>query len=143
MDQVKNCKICHRIIQENGLHEVCPSCRSQDEADFDLIRQYLYQHPYAKILEVATALNMSISRIKRYLREGRLEIVEENNLFLDCEACGRPIHTGKYCDDCLKQSSHEYKSLYCGKSSPSKESGIKFRQYSRNETVKGKKAAVR
>jgi uncharacterized protein len=112
MVELKNCKICGRIFQSNGFSEICPGCYKQDENDYNKIREYLYEHPYAKIFEVSLNLDIPVSRIKRYLREDRLQIVESSNLFLDCEKCGAPIHSGRYCDECITAVNHDFKVVF-------------------------------
>lgn len=116
MEQLKSCKICGRLLQSSENVNVCTNCVEQDEIDYSRIREYLILHPRASIYEVATVLGVSISRIKCYLREGRIEIVENDNNFLDCEICGVAIHSGKYCSECSKHASHDYKSTYVGNS---------------------------
>ena len=49
--------------------------------------------------------------IKRFLREGRLEIAnDEGNLVLECENCGRSIKTGRICPDCERNLASGFKS---------------------------------
>jgi uncharacterized protein len=115
MAELKNCKLCGKVYTIGGFTQVCPQCKEQDEFDFDKIREYLYIHPGAKIFEVVSDLRLGVNKIKRYLREGRLEVVEENNVFLQCEMCGDPIHSGKYCEKCLHKSHHDYDVVYTSK----------------------------
>ena len=96
MDELKNCKICGRLFQPIGFFERCPHCIDRDEEDFSKIREYLIIHPFAKIFEVSINLNISVNKIKRFLRDGRMEIVEKNNQFLKCEICGKSICSGQY-----------------------------------------------
>ena len=114
MEELKNCKICGRLYQQHGYYDRCPQCFERDEEDFCKIREYLLVHPYAKIFEVSSNLALSINKIKRYLKEGRMEIVEKNNQFLKCELCGKPICSGIHCDECSKQTIHDFRSYYVG-----------------------------
>jgi len=112
-----NCTRCGKFFETNGFYDMCPICLKLDIEDFDRIRQYLLEHPGAKLFEVSTSLNIPISQIKRYLREERLEILEKDNPFLKCASCHKPISTGQYCDDCAKSSPHSFKTTYVGNSS--------------------------
>lgn len=114
MIEVKNCKKCGRIYEAKYGVNMCLDCIQQDEKDFKKIKEYLYLHPFAKIFEVSTNLDISINKIKRYLREGRIEIVEKDNQFLKCELCGRSICSGQYCDECNKKANYNIKSTYIG-----------------------------
>ena len=100
--------------EKHGFNLICSSCYELDEMDFKKIKEYLHTNPCAKIYEVVNALDMSVKKIKRYLRESRLEILEKNNRFLFCEMCSKPIQSGKYCDECYKAFHHEYKVIYTG-----------------------------
>lgn len=121
MDELKNCKICGRLYQPRAHYEICPICTVHDEEDFSKIREYLYLHPFAKVFEVSMNLDISINKIKRYLREGRIEIIEKNNQFLKCEICGKSICSGQYCSDCCKANVHDFKSYYVGGATHKKE----------------------
>jgi hypothetical protein len=112
VSEVKLCIRCGKVEETSPYTGVCSVCAEKEEKDFDIIREYLYAHPHAKILEVALELDMSISKIKLFLRQGRLEIVEKENLFLKCEACGCPICSGSYCSDCAMEQQHDIKSAY-------------------------------
>ncbi|MCX7921291.1 MAG: flagellar protein [Clostridia bacterium] len=114
VEELRNCKICGRLFRSISDSSVCVPCMEQDEKNYHRIREYLIEHPLSKIFEVSNELSIPVSRIKRYLREGWLEIVEKDNRFLDCEICGTPIHSGKYCEQCAEKARHEYKSSYSG-----------------------------
>lgn len=121
-----NCSRCGRFFESNGFITLCPNCYEKDQSDFEKIRQYLYEHPRAKIFQVSTDLDISVHKIKRYLREGRLEIIEKDNLFLKCEACGKAICSGVYCDECSKKSKNDFKAVYAGNSDSSKKQQIRY-----------------
>jgi predicted amidophosphoribosyltransferase len=114
MAKIVNCTRCGRFFESDGWHNTCFTCIERDEKDFRRIREYLYVNPGSRVFEISNKLDISVGKIKRYLREGRLEIIEENNLFLKCERCGRPICSGAYCEDCAKQAKHDYKIIYTG-----------------------------
>lgn len=101
MTDVKNCKRCGRVFNYLGGYQLCPMCKKQDEDDFKRVKDYLYENPGATISHIAGELSISVEKIKRFLREGRLEIAEgDANLFLECEMCGKAIKTGRFCVEC-------------------------------------------
>ncbi|HOM01328.1 MAG TPA: MerR family transcriptional regulator [Acetivibrio sp.] len=111
MPDVRNCKRCGRIFNYIGGRPICHDCKKQDEEEFKKVKEYLYEHPKASILEVSNVLEISVQKIKSYLREGRLEIVgNDGNLILECEKCGRSITTGRFCNECSRELSEGFKS---------------------------------
>ncbi len=100
MPDVRNCRKCGKVYTYIGGPPICPVCIEQDEADFRRVKEYLYQYPGASMTEVSTVLDVSAEKITRYLKDGRLEIVGDTNLILECEGCGKPIRTGRYCNEC-------------------------------------------
>lgn len=138
VQETKSCKICGKLFQQIGFSDTCLDCMEQDEKDFQRIREYIHEHGRPSIFEVASNLDMTMSKIKKYLREGRLEIVEKINSFLDCEICGKPIQSGKYCDDCFKQVNHDFKSIYAGKAGTGSNAKLNF--LSGSDYNKSKKA---
>lgn len=86
------------------MSDVCPACSEKYESDFRLIREYLYDNPNRNIAEVSEATGVSAEKIKIYLRNDRLEAVNNKNAaLLDCKKCGKPIATGIYCEECRRE----------------------------------------
>lgn len=97
-----NCSKCGRLFgTENDDETLCLRCKEDGyESDFKKVREYLYANPGADIEEVAEATEVERARIMRYLREERIEIVDEENALLHCSRCGKSIKTGRYCASC-------------------------------------------
>lgn len=111
MPDVRNCRRCGKIYNYIGGTPICPVCRELDEANFKRVKEYLYKNPGATLSEVSTVLEISVERIRSYLKEGRLEIVgDEGNLVLECESCGKAIRTGRFCDECSRELARDMQS---------------------------------
>lgn len=110
MPDVRNCKKCGRVFSYMGGAPICPACKEADEEDFKRIKNYLYDNPGASLTQVSLELDISVEKIRRFLKDGRLEILsEEGNMFLECEICGKSIKSGRYCSNCEKDLSEELK----------------------------------
>jgi len=110
MPDIRNCKRCGRLFNYIGGRPICQDCKKQDEEEFKRVKEYLYEHPKASIIEVSNALDISVQKIKSYLREGRLEIVgTEGNVVLECEKCGKSINTGRFCNECSRELTEGFK----------------------------------
>ncbi len=111
MADVRNCRKCGKIFTYLSGSPICPACKQMDEEDFKRIKEYLYDNPGAGLSQVSVELDIGVEKIKRFLKEGRLEIVsQDGNLFLECESCGRSIKSGRYCEDCERDLASNLKS---------------------------------
>lgn len=112
MPDVRNCRKCGRIYNYIGGAPICPMCKQDEENDFQKVKEYLYDYPGASLTQVSTELDISVEKIKRFLKEGRLEITnDEGNLVLECENCGKAIKSGRYCEACERELTFGLKSV--------------------------------
>jgi predicted transcriptional regulator len=91
---------------ENG-QIYCSKCRGTDEEDFRKVRNYLYDNPGASVQEVSKETGVEEQTIIRFLKQERIEIVEDENAILSCERCGVSIKTGRYCEKCKNEIKKE------------------------------------
>ncbi|WDV46117.1 MerR family transcriptional regulator [Clostridiaceae bacterium M8S5] len=116
---IRNCKKCGRIYNFDGF-KLCLSCRQEEEEVFKVVRDYIYENPTASIQKISEDTEVPVKKILGYLKEGRLEIRNaDNNLLLNCERCGKPISTGRYCDRCAVEMSNVFQQAIRG-SNPKK-----------------------
>lgn len=107
---MRNCMRCGMMFHYNGSgHVICPRCREEDKRDFDRVRDYVYEHKGATIMEVAEALDIKPEIIEGFLRAGRLEIPNDSAVFIHCERCRKEIRSGRFCADCAAQLTMEMK----------------------------------
>jgi len=107
---LRNCKKCGRAFAYNGI-EICSRCASDDVEDFKKVKDYLYDNPGATITEVSEETGVDEKKILRYLRESKIEIIESDNLLLDCQRCGKPIRSGRFCEGCVIEMKKEFTSV--------------------------------
>ncbi|SDZ32998.1 flagellar operon protein TIGR03826 [Proteiniborus ethanoligenes] len=107
---IRNCKKCGRIYADDNF-ELCPKCRTNEVDEFKKVKDYLYKYPGADIQVVSDETGVDTKKILKYLRDGKLEIKDDSpNLVLDCERCGTPIRTGRFCQKCVTEMQREFKS---------------------------------
>lgn len=110
MLEIRNCSRCGKIYNTTKNEKICKECEAKDEEDFRNVKQFLYENPGATISEIVGETGSSVGKIKKYLREERIEIINrEGNLFLGCERCGIAINTGRFCKACSLDMSSELK----------------------------------
>jgi len=105
MGQLINCKKCGRMFSSVGGQEFCSKCRTDDETEFKIVREYIYDNPDSTVKDVHEGTGVSEELILKFLRQGRL-VLKDQGVGLECERCGKSITTGRFCDQCA----HELKS---------------------------------
>ena len=96
---VRNCSRCGRIFNYVAGQPICEACRKELEQDFQKVKDYIKENPNQGIKEVAEGCEVSEGQIKQWVREERLEFSKGAGV-LNCEQCGEPIATGRFCEKC-------------------------------------------
>ena len=104
--EMRNCRRCGKLFGYVD-KPICQDCLRQDEDDFKIVKEYIYDHPRCALSEVSTVTGVSVKKITKFLKDGRLEVIEGMVEMLDCEKCGTPIKTGRLCNDCSGQFSRD------------------------------------
>ncbi|WP_058485997.1 TIGR03826 family flagellar region protein [Defluviitalea phaphyphila] len=107
--EIRNCKKCNRLFQYVTGRVICPACKEEEEKVFKKIKEYLYEHPKATLVQVSQETGASIPTIKHYIREGRLIITPESPIGIECERCGTMIKTGRFCEKCAYEIERDMK----------------------------------
>lgn len=97
---VRNCRRCKKIFNYITGAPICPSCREELEAQFQVVKKYVRDNRGVSIQEVAEACEVDSSQIRQWVREERLEFAEGSMSGMACESCGVMISSGRFCDKC-------------------------------------------
>lgn len=101
--EVRTCKRCGSLFNYmGGGMPLCAACNKALEAKFQEVKQYIYDHPEANIKEVAEDNEVSVSIIKKWVREERLTFAKGSAVGIECERCGKTILTGRFCEECKR-----------------------------------------
>ncbi|NLJ78921.1 MAG: MerR family transcriptional regulator [Tissierellia bacterium] len=114
---IRNCSNCGKIYNYDGFN-ICIQCRRDEEKLFQKVKEYLRENPGAAIPEISEETEVESSKIIEFLRQGRLEVKDANNLILECERCEAPIRTGRFCDKCMVEMDREFKGSIGGGRDP-------------------------
>ncbi len=101
--QVKQCKDCNKLFHSFG-GDLCLECSEKVDGYFRQVRDYLYAHPDAGILEVTKNTGVEESYILSFLKEERLSLNKESE-YIKCEQCKNPITSGRLCSACKERLS--------------------------------------
>lgn len=103
--EVRSCRSCGKLYNYLGnTTPFCPACMKKLEEKFETVKNYIYENPGANIQQVADATETAVKTIKQWVREERLSFSEGSVVGIECEACGAPILTGRFCEKCKAQT---------------------------------------
>lgn len=98
--ELMNCKNCKRLFNYIAGEQICPACKAILENKFQEVKEYIKENPESSIAQVAEACETTVKQIKRWVREERLSFTDDSLVGLECERCGKMIHSGRFCKDC-------------------------------------------
>lgn len=110
--EVKNCKECKRLFNYIGGSRLCPDCRAKLEEKFAEVKKFVEDNKNASISVVSQEMEVSVQQLNQWVREERLIFAEGSTVMIDCEACGAPIRTGRFCDECKSQMVNKFGGMY-------------------------------
>jgi flagellar operon protein (TIGR03826 family) len=96
---VANCPRCGKIFVK-GFNDVCPNCMKDLEQQYEKCVTYLRKNRGATINEVSETTEVSMKQIIKFIREGRISIMNAPNMAYPCEVCGTLIRENPICEPC-------------------------------------------
>jgi methionyl-tRNA synthetase len=88
------------------------------EQKFQEVKKFIYDHPDASVNDVSEANDVSVKQLKQWIREERLMFTSATATGIECEKCGAPIRSGRYCDKCKQEMSNSLSGLLDKPSAP-------------------------
>lgn len=106
-----NCPRCGKLFAK-GIHDVCPACVREIDKQYEVCANYLRENKGATITELSDETGVTIKQITKFIREGRISLMDAPNLSYPCESCGVLIQTSHLCDSCRKRLIRGAKNLF-------------------------------
>ena len=97
---VRNCRNCGRMFNYIGGRAICPICKDAIEKDYERVRDYIRENPQANMQQISVDCEVTIPQINEWVRDERLEFSKDSQVMLECESCGEPVRTGRFCEKC-------------------------------------------
>lgn len=94
------CASCSRLLPKDYEFEKCPLCIENDL--FRQVRDYIRANDVTEY-DVAAEFDLPISRVKTWIRQGRIQYKEDKNKKIighHCARCGELIAQGEFCVHC-------------------------------------------
>jgi len=105
-----NCPRCGKLFAK-GIRDVCNACTREIDKEYELCAEYLRKYKGAIITEVSDETGVSIRQITKFIREGRISLLNAPNLSYPCESCGTLIRDNQLCDRCRTRLSKDAQEL--------------------------------
>lgn len=96
------CPKCGKLFSKN-FRDVCNSCFQQLEKDYERCAEHLRKNKGMDIQQLSEETEISIKQITKWVREGRISLMDAPNLSYPCESCGTLIREGHLCESCKKR----------------------------------------
>ncbi len=97
---IKSCRKCKEAFVSNSNSNICPSCIKKIDENFQKVRDYIYDNPNAKMEQICEATEVDRADIIMWLKQGKLIMDSAATPLINCETCGKPIVSGRYCAEC-------------------------------------------
>ena len=93
--------MCGRLMPIDYEKDFCPAW--EDDVLFKEVREYIRSHDVTEF-ELAEVFNISQSKVRKWIKEGRIEYVTGENKMMNtrCQRCGVPVSFGTLCPDCMR-----------------------------------------
>lgn len=102
-----NCPKCGKLFAMN-FRDMCQECSKGIENEYHLCSDYLREQKGATMAELSEATNVTIRQITKFIREGRISVIDAPNLSYPCEVCSTTfIQEGNMCPSCKARLTKE------------------------------------
>lgn len=109
--EVGRCENCGGILKDAGVGiYVCSQCGHETLSPFGQVKKYIQENGPDNAYNISQATGVPVSRIDKFLREGRIEIPDGSDCYITCEMCGTDIRYGRYCPACATKLKKELSS---------------------------------
>lgn len=107
---VINCSRCGKVCIRSA-SELCPACLKELDKQYELCLEHLRENRGLSLQELSDATEVPVKQIIRFIKEGRISIIQASNLTYPCEVCGDPIMEQSICTPCRQRLQKDYTAL--------------------------------
>ena len=109
--EVGRCENCGGILKDAGVGiYVCSQCGHETLSPFGKVKKYIQENGPDNAYNISQGTGVPVSRIDKFLREGRIEIPDGSDCYITCGMCGTDIRYGRYCPTCATKLKKELSS---------------------------------
>lgn len=107
---VANCPRCGKLFAKN-FRDICPACVKEIDRQYEACVKYLRENRGCTIQELSDETGVPFRQIVKFIREGRISIMNAPNIFYPCEICGTQIRENTICENCRQRLAKDYSNL--------------------------------
>lgn len=112
-DRPMECSKCNSSLFYKGSGKyICRTCGNEEYDDFGKVKKYIDENGISTAGTIALDTGVSLEKINIMLREGKVEIPEGSDQYIECEKCGCSIRYGRYCPDCVRRTANDLKKAF-------------------------------
>jgi len=102
------CPRCGKLFNKN-FRDVCNNCHQEVEKDYERCVEHLRKNRGLDIQQLSEDMDVSIKQITRWIKEGRISLMDAPNMSYPCESCGILIRESHLCENCRKRLTRDVK----------------------------------
>lgn len=120
---IKNCKRCGKMFNYITGDPICPECKEAREAKFQQVKKFVSDNKQATIPEIVKECEVDQKLLNQWIREERLFFADDSPVKINCEKCGCQISTGRFCNNCKKDTANVFSNASRRPEAPKPDSG--------------------
>ncbi|MHA0856230.1 flagellar protein [Paenibacillus sp. CMAA1364] len=102
-----NCPKCGKLFTMT-FRDICSDCTKKIEAEYQLCSDHLRVNRGISMTELSEVTGVTVRQITKFIREGRISVIDAPNLSYPCEVCATAfIQEGNMCASCRQRLTKE------------------------------------
>ncbi|MEX2461886.1 MAG: hypothetical protein WD469_11445 [Paenibacillaceae bacterium] len=97
--EVQNCPICGNIFRKTTW-PICQECKKTMENELSKCIEFIRRNRQTTMSQLIDQTGVDEQNIIKYIRDGKINIMDLPNLSYPCDLCESPIRKGNLCYKC-------------------------------------------
>ena len=97
--ELVTCALCGNLFNTID-KKICPLCTKKEEEYFTTVKKFLKENPSLTFKRIVQETGVPERLLRKWIKDGKLEIVNKEGIGIRCERCNKEILQGKYCVEC-------------------------------------------